>query len=141
MTTKVTTKKNEFSGKYYQGFGGRKTASAQVRIFPKQEGVTVNDRDLKKYFPTSRDQQVVLSPLELVGLKNAFGISVKVSGSGTHAQAEAVRHGIAKALTSYDETLKKQLKAAGFIKRDPRQVERKKYGLRKARRAPQWAKR
>ncbi len=127
--------------RYFQGFGGRKTAAAQVRIFPKQEGIKINDRELKTYFRSEKDQYAVLSPLELVGLKNAFGVTVKVHGSGIHSQADAVRHGLAKALVHYDPSLKKKLKVAGLITRDPRAVERKKYGLKKARRAPQWAKR
>lgn len=139
---KTTTKKADaLSGTYQKGKGGRKTASAQVRIFEKQKGFTVNGKDYKEYFVTARQRAAVLAPLEVAGLEKDFGVSAVVSGGGTTGQAEAVRHGLAWALVTYDEALKKKLKREGFITRDARVVERKKYGLRKARRRPQWSKR
>ena len=128
-------------GRYYQGLGGRKTATAQVRLHPKQTGITINNKAFIDYFKSPKDQLTVMSPLELTSMSKAVGVTVRVAGGGTHAQAGAVRHGIAMALVALDKELKKRLKRAGFITRDPRVVERKKYGLKKARRAPQWAKR
>jgi small subunit ribosomal protein S9 len=141
-TTKAhPAKAGSFSGRYKQGLGGRKTASAQVRLYPKNTGITVNGKDYTKYFAQLRHQMTVVSPLEIAQLKDAVGVSVLVRGGGIAAQADAVRHGIARAILAHDETLRKPLKREGFLTRDPRAVERKKYGLKKARRAPQWAKR
>ncbi len=130
-----------FTGRYKQGLGGRKTASAQVRLYPKNTGIVVNGKDYTKYFAQLRHQMTVVSPLEIAQMKDAFGVSVIVRGGGISAQADAVRHGIARAILAHDETQRKPLKREGFLTRDPRAVERKKYGLKKARRAPQWAKR
>lgn len=143
-TKKITTKKAEvaaFSGRYKQGVGGRKTASAQVRIFPKQSGIVVNGKEYTEYFAQPRHQLTVLAPLKTAQMENAIGISVMVQGGGISAQADAIRNGIARALVSHDTELKKALRRDGHMTRDPRAVERKKYGLKKARRAPQWAKR
>lgn len=134
-------KAGAFSGRYKQGRGGRKTATAQVRLFPKNSGITVNGKEYTKYFQQPRHQMTVLSPLSIVDMVSAMGVSAHVVGGGINGQAEAVRHGIARALLAHDETLRKALKREGFLTRDPRAVERKKYGLKKARRAPQWAKR
>jgi small subunit ribosomal protein S9 len=128
-------------GRYYQGLGGRKTATASVRIYPKGTGVTVNGKELKEYFKMPKHQTEVLAPLEVAEMGKSLGVTVKVSGSGIHAQAQAVRNGIATALVALDKELKKKLKRVGFITRDPRVVERKKYGLKGARRSPQWSKR
>jgi small subunit ribosomal protein S9 len=130
-----------FEGRYKQGVGGRKTASAQVRLFSKSSGMIVNDKDYTKYFPTAKQQQMVMAPLKTAELLCAMGVTVKVFGGGIMAQAGAVRHGLTLALVSHDPELRKKLKREGFMTRDPRHVERKKYGLKKARRAPQWAKR
>lgn len=150
MVTKKTTEKEvkhhapkagHFEGRYKQGIGGRKTASAQVRIFPKNTGITVNGKEYKAYFSQPRHQLVVLAPLVITDLVSAMGVSAHVAGGGISAQADAVRHGIARALISHDPELRKALKREGYLTRDSRAVERKKYGLKKARRAPQWAKR
>jgi len=143
-TKKIVTKKAEaatFSGRYKQGVGGRKTASAQVRVFPKQSGIVVNGKDYTEYFAQPRHQMTVLSPIKTAQMENAIGVSVLVRGGGISAQADAIRNGIARALVEHDVELKKSLRRDGHMTRDPRAVERKHYGLKKARRAPQWAKR
>ena len=130
-----------YEGRYKQGVGGRKTATAQVRLFSKASGMIVNDKDYTKYFPTKKQQLMVMAPLKTAEMEGAMGVTVKVYGGGIMAQAGAVRHGLTLALVSHDPELRKKLKIEGFMTRDPRHVERKKYGLKKARRAPQWAKR
>ena len=130
-----------FEGRFKQGRGGRKTATAQVRLYPKATGVVVNGKDHTVYFQQLRHQLSVVAPLEITETKSAFGVSALVVGGGITGQADAVRHGIARALIAQDPTFRKALKREGFLTRDPRAVERKKYGLKKARRAPQWAKR
>jgi len=130
------------SKKFYSGVGKRKTAIAQVRIFDKGKGeYLVNDKAAEKYFPTEELQKIINQPLKLLTLENKFNISVKIKGGGPKSQAEAVRHGLARALENFDKELRKTLKVAGFLKRDARIKERKKPGLKRARRAPQWAKR
>lgn len=137
----ATVKAGHFSGRYKQGVGGRKTATAQVRVYPNATGVMVNGKELKKYFPMLRQQQTVLAPLLTAQMENAVGVSVIVSGGGLMAQADAIRNGIARALVAHNVELKQALRRDGHMTRDPRAVERKKYGLKKARRSPQWAKR
>ena len=128
------------SEKYFEAVGRRKTAVARVRLFNKKDGIKINDKDYKAYFKTIRQYQAVEAPLkELKG--DELGAVIKVNGSGLSAQAEAVRHGIARAMIKFDASLKESLKRRGFLTRDSRMVERKKYGLKKARRAPQWSKR
>jgi len=127
--------------RYFEAIGKRKTAVARVRFTPGGSGLVVNGKNAADYFTVKRHIRAVTDPLELVGAVSDFGVVAKVKGSGPNSQAEAVRHGIARALVLWNETLKKKLRRAGFITRDPRMVERKKYGLRKARRAPQWSKR
>lgn len=127
---------------YFYANGKRKTAVATVRLYTQGKGViTINKMPFEKYFPVFTDQDKLLSPLRLTNLQKLFDISVKVRGGGIHAQAEAVRHGIAKALLGYDVQLRSIVKSAGFLTRDSRVKERKKYGLKRARRAPQWQKR
>lgn len=121
--------------------GRRKEASARVRLTPGKGEITVNGRALTDYFPVDIWQMKVLSPLQVTGKEKSMDVSVKVAGGGIHGQAEAVRHGIARALVEWDEALKPMLKAEGFMTRDARAKERKKAGLRKARRAHQWKKR
>lgn len=121
--------------------GRRKKAAARVRITTGKGVITVNGRDYKDYFPVVIWQEKVMAPLKAVGREERLDVSVKVAGGGVHGQAEAVRHGIARALVALDETLKPVLRAEGFLTRDPRAKERKKAGLRKARRAHQWKKR
>ncbi len=131
-------KKNE----YLYAVGKRKTSVAQVRVFKKGNGdVNVNQKDYKKYFPTPDLQDVLLNAVRIVGQDGKLDISVKVMGGGVNGQAEAARHGIAKALIQLNPNFRKPLKKAGFLTRDPRKKERKKPGLKRARKAPQWKKR
>jgi small subunit ribosomal protein S9 len=139
MPTTAKTKKKE--GQYYEGIGRRKEALARVRVhFGKKTHITVNDRKYTDFFTTMDLQHTVLDALMTAGGVEAE-ITAKVSGGGMRAQAEAVRLGIARALIDYDIAHRPALKQAGFLRRDARVVERKKFGLRKARRAPQWSKR
>lgn len=125
---------------YIEAVGRRKTSTARVRITPaKQETVVVNGRSLAEYFPTTEVQYVARQALE--NAPESFSVSALIRGGGSKAQAEALRHGIARALVKREEGLRKELKQRGFLKRDPRVKERKKFGLRKARRSPQWSKR
>ena len=129
--------------KYLEGVGRRKTAVARVRFYPsKGEGgdFVINGVDYRKYFPLARYKRSAAEPLRLLKEKGGQ-IEVKVKGGGVMAQAEAVKLGLARALVKFDPDLKKELRAFGYLTRDPRMVERKKYGLKKARRAPQWTKR
>ncbi len=127
--------------KYTEGIGRRKTAVARVRIIPASKSVfSVNGKDLASYFPTEELRKVVEEAVEKAK-SGGFSVSVKVSGGGVHSQAEAVRHGISRAIVNSDESLRPKLKSAGLLKRDPRSKERRKFGLKKARKAPQWSKR
>lgn len=128
--------------KYYQSVGRRRTAVAQVRLFPNGTGkITVNDKDIKEYFKTDATHQLIWAPLITVGKKDDVDITVRVVGGGQVGQAGAVRMGIARALVTYDESLKTTIKAEGYLTRDARKKERKKFGKRGARRSPQWRKR
>lgn len=124
-----------------EGIGRRKTAVARVRLMKGKGEIIINERGLKEYFPAERARETAMAPLEKLKLADKFDVAVRVSGSGYMAQSGAVRHGLARALALSDQELKKKLRHFGFLTRDPRMVERKKYGLKKARRAPQWAKR
>ena len=127
---------------YYYANGKRKTAVARVRVYPGGKGeITINEKPMKEFCKVKTQQDAILAPLELVGLSGKVDVSAKVEGGGFNAQAEAIRHGIAKALLEYDEMFRAALKKAGFITRDSRIKERKKYGLKRARRAPQFSKR
>lgn len=129
--------------RYIEGIGRRKTASARVRITPSKEtSILVNETALAEYFPHKALQDDVLSVLktEDAGIEH-YSISAKVSGGGLSSQAEAIRLGIARALVKEKADRRTVLKPLGFLKRDPRAVERKKFGLRKARKRPQWSKR
>jgi len=141
MVKKTLKEKKEIKEKYFEAVGRRKTAVARVRLFVRKGGLTINNKDYRQYFPIFRLQQKAFSPLEKTQLNTKMDAIVKVSGSGPSSQAEAVRHGLARTLILFDPKLKPFLKSFGYLKRDPRMVERKKYGLKKARRAPQWAKR
>ena len=135
-----TTKKNE--NKYIEAVGRRKTSTARVRITPQAKlSISINNRDLEDYFATVELRQIVKSAFNLANLDQKFDVSAKVVGGGVSSQAEAVRHGISRALVKYDENLRSKLKPEGFLKRDPRAKERRKFGLKKARKAPQWSKR
>lgn len=127
---------------YLSTIGRRKTAVARVRLLSQgNKEFNVNNKPYKKYFPTMELQYVVLAPLELMGCLDKFGVSAVVRGGGPQAQAEALRHGISRALVLHNATFKKRLKKMGYLTRDPRMRERKKFGLKRARRAPQWQKR
>lgn len=127
--------------RYFEAVGRRKTAIARVRLFTKSGDFTVNEKPYIHYFPTMSLQRVVEDSLQKMKLLGRFRVSVVVSGGGIHAQAEALRHGLARCLEKFNPDFRKRLKRAGFLKRDPRMRERKKFGLKKARRAPQWQKR
>jgi len=129
-------------GKYFEAVGRRKTAVARVRIFSRGEKeILVNDKPFKKYFPNLDLQEIVKAPLVKVDCLDKFRITIIVRGGGFHAQAEAVRHGITRALVLFKASFRGDLKGAGYLTRDPRMRERKKFGLKRARRAPQWQKR
>lgn len=128
--------------RYIEAVGRRKTAIARVRITPAAKGsFVINDKDVKEYFTTNDLQVLAQEALSKSEIAEKFAVTVKVLGGGIHAQAEAVRHGLARTLVERDEQVKNTLKKLGFLKRDSRQVERKKFGLKKARKAPTWSKR
>lgn len=129
------------SDKYYEAVGRRKSAIARVRLFTKKKEMEVNGRDYKNYFTILRQQKAVESPFEKMNCLGKFGFSAIVSGSGQNSQAEAVRMAISRGLVVFNQDFKRRLRRAGYLTRDSRKVERKKYGLKKARRAPQWGKR
>lgn len=136
-----TTKPVAGGDRFFQGVGGRKTATAQVRVMKGDGTITINGKDVKAYFTMPKHQAVVRAALEVSDMQKAFSVTVIVSGGGISGQADAVRHGIARALVKSNEDFKKKLRASGYMTRDARHVERKKPGLKKARRSPQWAKR
>jgi len=121
--------------------GRRKTSSARVSIKPGKGEITVNKRPLDVYFGRQTARMIVRQPLETVNVASSLDVDVNVKGGGGSGQAGAIRHGIARALAQYDETFHSPLRKAGFITRDARKVERKKVGLRKARKKPQFSKR
>ena len=125
----------------YYGTGRRKTSPARVYIRPGTGNITVNRRPLDVFFGRETGRMIVRQPLQVAGVEDRFDITVTVTGGGNTGQAGAIRHGITRALMEYDETLRKPLRQAGFVTRDAREVERKKVGLRKARRATQYSKR
>jgi small subunit ribosomal protein S9 len=128
--------------KYYYGKGKRKTATAKVRLYEKGSGkILINDKLMNKYIPTKELEDLVLSPLVLTGNPKTFDLSIHVNGGGFSSQCEAMRHGISKALLEFNIELRGTLKKEGFLTRDSRMKERKKPGLKRARRAPQFSKR
>jgi small subunit ribosomal protein S9 len=145
MSEKKSTIKE---GEYIEAVGRRKTSTARVRISEAAKAsFTVNGLDSKEYFKTEEERRLVLDPI-VKGLEVGEGkplqkwaVEAKVSGGGMHSQAEAVRHGLARALVMFDETNRGNLKTLGFLTRDPRAKERRKFGLKKARKAPKWSKR
>ncbi len=153
MPTKKTIKKEDEAtpkekvakkGAYFYAVGRRKTAIARVKIFPSdiaQNTLTINEKKFEEYFPVSRWRDLAKAPLALAGEGAKFSVEANVYGGGISAQADAVKLGIARALVLFNKDLKKALKGEKFLTRDPREVERKKFGLKKARKAPQWAKR
>ena len=128
--------------KYTQAVGRRKTSTARVRIFEAAKtSYTINDRELNDYFPTAELQRKATEAFATSKVAGKFKVSAQLKGGGINSQAEALRHGIARALIEVDKELRGKLKIAGFLKRDPRAKERRKFGLKKARKAPQWSKR
>ena len=128
--------------KYIPAIGRRKSATAQVRITPdKKMTYVINGKELDEYFTVETLRNTVRAPFAAVETKDEFNVSVVVNGGGISAQADAIRHGIARALIKYNEELRGDLKSAGYLKRDPRRKERKKPGLKKARKRPAWSKR
>ncbi|MBI3632022.1 MAG: 30S ribosomal protein S9 [Candidatus Vogelbacteria bacterium] len=138
-------KEKQIKNRYFEAVGRRKTSTARVRLSSTESAknvMLVNTRDVKDYFPTTELRNIVNAPFETVGdAKYKFGVTVIVHGGGIHSQAEAVRHGVSRALIGFDLELRKILKKAKMLKRDPRSKERRKFGLKKARKAPQWSKR
>lgn len=148
ITKKTTTDKTKKRGKqYYEAVGRRKRSTARVRLFTcrpfedEKGKITVNDKFYTDFFTTFELKETVISALKKMKSLNRFEVSVKVKGGGIRGQAEAIRHGLARALVKFNPDFSKKLKRAGFLTRDPRRKERKKPGLKKARRAPQWKKR
>ena len=143
IQSSAVTRKELKDGEYIEAIGRRKTATARVRITPAGKNTfTVNSKALAVYFPTEALQSTAKDSLIKSKMENIkFNVSVMVKGGGAQAQAEAVRHGVARALLDFDPELRKTLKKLGFLKRDPRKKERKKFGLKGARKAPQWSKR
>jgi small subunit ribosomal protein S9 len=135
-------KKTTIAGKFIVAIGRRKTAVAQVRMFEKGEGkIEINGILSEDYFKKEEDLNIILQPLKIVSKIKDFDFSILVKGGGYSGQLEAIRHGMARVLVKYDPELKVMLKTSGYITRDPRQKERKKPGLKKARKSPQWSKR
>ncbi len=131
-----------FEGKpYFYGTGRRKSSVARVRVYNGTGKITINDRDIEEYFGLETLKLIVRQPLALTDNLDKFDIVCRVAGGGVTGQAGAIRHGISRALLQFDENLRPALKKAGFLTRDPRMKERKKYGLKGARRAPQFSKR
>ncbi len=132
----------ENDGRYLESVGRRKTAVAVVRLFTKgKKEFTVNNKTMEEYFPTFELRELCSSALKKMKFFDKFKVTVRVSGGGANAQAEAIRHGTARALVLFNPDFKKRLRRIGYLTRDPRQRERKKFGLKRARRAPQWKKR
>lgn len=129
------------SATQYYGTGRRKTSTARVFITQGTGKVSINDRSIEEYFGRPVARMVVMQPLELVDMVGKFDVTITVCGGGSFGQAGAIRHGLTRALMEYDEELRGVLRKAGYVTRDSREVERKKVGLRKARKRPQYSKR
>ena len=128
--------------KYFEAVGRRKTAVARARLFiNSKEEFLVNGKSCKEYFPTPELQETALLPLAKMKAEGKFSVSIRVKGGGISAQAEAVRHGISRALVKFNPDFRKRLRKSGFLTRDSRVRERKKFGLKRARKSPQWSKR
>ena len=128
--------------KYIETVGRRKTSIARVRITPAaKSGFMINDKSIEDYFKVAEQRAIVMDAISESKLDQKFNITVMVKGGGVNSQAEAIRHAIARALIVHDHALRGDLKKAGYLKRDPRAKERRKFGLKKARKAPQWSKR
>ncbi len=131
----------EETERYYYGTGRRKSATAQVRLYPEGNDIVVNEKPAEEYFSRQIDLLRVKEPLVVTGMEGKFRVTVRVNGGGVSGQAGAVRHGIARALLEADPELRPTLRKGGFLTRDPRVKERKKPGLKRARKAPQYTKR
>lgn len=129
------------SATQYYGTGRRKTSTARVFITAGTGKISINERSLEEYFGRPVARMVVMQPLELVDMVGKFDVTVTVTGGGSFGQAGAIRHGLTRALMEYNEELRSDLRKAGYVTRDSREVERKKVGLRKARKRPQYSKR
>jgi len=128
--------------KYIATVGRRKTSIARARLTPSTKAsFVINNKSVEDYFKVAEQRAIVIDALTVAKLDQKFDITIMVTGGGTNSQAEAIRHAIARALITFDLTLRKDLKKAGYLKRDPRAKERRKFGLKKARKAPQWSKR
>lgn len=128
--------------KYFEAVGRRKTAIARARITPAaKQSITVNDKDFTDYFVTAEMQMIAEAAFVQSKLAQKFKVTAILQGGGIHSQAEALRHAVSRSLLDYDLELRKKLKKLGFLKRDPRAKERRKFGLKKARKSPQWSKR
>ena len=133
---------SEITNKYIETVGRRKTSIARARITPSAKSAfTINDKSIEDYFKVAEQRYIVTAAITESKLEQKFTVTVMVKGGGVNSQAEAIRHAIARALITYDLTLRGDLKKAGYLKRDPRAKERRKFGLKKARKAPQWSKR
>jgi len=142
--TKKSAEKKEIvkASKYFEAIGRRKTSIARIRLYTAAANeVIINGKNYKDYFSVKWLQQKIEEPLEKLNIKEKFGLSLSVKGGGLSSQAEACRHAISRALVLLNPYFKKRLRKAGFLTRDPRMRERKKFGLKRARRAPQWSKR
>ncbi|OHA08784.1 MAG: 30S ribosomal protein S9 [Candidatus Sungbacteria bacterium RIFCSPLOWO2_01_FULL_60_25] len=138
----MVSPETEGGGRYWESVGRRKTAIARARLFTRgDKGIWVNEKTLADYFPQPKHQQMASEAIDTMNTEDRFRVTIRVRGGGTSAQAEAVRHATARALVLFNGEFRKRLKRAGFLTRDPRAKERKKFGLKKARRAPQWGKR
>lgn len=147
VETKQKTKKTDDKKRYWEGIGRRKTSTARVRIFSvrpfesKKPKITVNNSPYDEIFKWIELKKAVEEPLKIINLANRLEVTVKVEGGGVRGQAEAIRHGLSRALVEFNPDFRRKLHNAGFLKRDPRMKERRKPGLKKARKAPQWSKR
>lgn len=140
--TAVKPSSKSVTGRYIEAIGRRKTSTARVRITEgSKEGISINGKSLAVYFPTAELQSIVNTATSKSKIPAKFNITVVVKGGGVHSQAESVRHGISRALVAHSEESRPRLKKLGFLKRDPRSKERRKFGLKKARKASQWSKR
>lgn len=128
--------------RYFEAIGRRKTAVARVRLFTRgEQSFLINNKPYQEYFVLKENQEIAISSMKKMKCLDKFKVSIIVKGGGHHAQAEAVRHGTARVLVDFNNNFKKRLRKAGYLTRDPRMRERKKFGLKRARKAPQWSKR
>ena len=136
------SKAKKTDSKYFEAKGRRKTSTARVRLFSGGESsILVNDKKIEAYFPTKELRHIIEEPLKKIKTEKKIRILAKIKGGGIHSQAEALRHGISRALIKFNPDFRKSLKKEGLLTRDSRMKERRKFGLKKARKAPQWSKR